>query len=159
VYANPDGLFDFVRLGTLPEWIAALGTVGALAFVAVGLHREREARQRDERDRDAAQARLIVAWPLDEIDPLPLGDIIYFAKLANYSQLPVRGITLTFQPGNLTKNISEQLPKQVSEHEFRVTGPTVPVPIGGRAMTLVFLDARGLRWRRTQDGDPERIVG
>jgi hypothetical protein len=50
------------RLGTIPDWIAALGTVFAF-FVALGLlTKEFAVRREAEEDRRRAQARLVNAW-------------------------------------------------------------------------------------------------
>jgi hypothetical protein len=49
--------------GTVPDWLAAVGTVAAFA-VALGLFRkEQKARREYEEDRRREQARLISAWP------------------------------------------------------------------------------------------------
>ena len=147
------------RWGTFPAWLAALGTVGALIGVAVGLNRERQARRRDERDRDAAQARLVVAWP--ERGANRMGSVLrYYATVANYSQLPVREVKMFYAPIDVPIELAVLPPNPESEtHAFDVPVDSEEVPNEGRAITLEFVDARGLRWRRPQNGDPERIIG
>jgi hypothetical protein len=58
-----------LKLGTLADWLAAVGTLAAFA-VALGLFRkEQKARREYEEDRRREQARLISAWP--EVPEVP----------------------------------------------------------------------------------------
>jgi hypothetical protein len=60
-------LTDFY--GTLPDWLAALGTIGAFFAGLRLLRKELEARRDDVEDRRSAQARLVAAW----VSPTPPG--------------------------------------------------------------------------------------
>jgi hypothetical protein len=53
---------DQDRLGTIPDWIAALGTVFAFLVALRLLFKELEARREYEEDRRRAQASRVVCW-------------------------------------------------------------------------------------------------
>jgi hypothetical protein len=51
-----------VEYGTLPDWLAGAGTVGALAVALVLLSQDLRARREVEEDRRRAQASRVVCW-------------------------------------------------------------------------------------------------
>jgi hypothetical protein len=138
---------DQDRLGTIPDWIAALGTVFAF-FVALGLlTKELAARREAEDDRRSEQARRVAAWTL----PGPVPEITHVLVMHNGSEEPVYAITLIMEdqdkPGSVTrKDFWDYLPpEERSKESSGSVGRPGPI-------TLSFTDAAGRRWTRYPDG-------
>ena len=100
--------FDF---GSVPDWVEAFGTSGALIYIAVQHHRDRqrdrtavEAAERAQRDNEARQARLIsvtLSWRFDhEGEPREQRWPGWLARLAvtNDSAEPIRNVRAILRP-------------------------------------------------------------
>ena len=141
---------DWIQWGTLPEWFAAIGTVGGL-FVALMLFRgEAHARHQQDEDRLRDLARHVAVWwdenqalTLRNGGPEPAYDVnIYHSREEGYTeQLPLL-YSLSLLP---------------PETEI-ATGATVPTPMGTFMFRLVFTDARGIRWVRESGGNLIRVA-
>lgn len=151
--------------GSVPEWIAAVGTV--LAFVlalALGLVQER-VRRRAERDEQVRQARLVVVG-----EPAPgTGDgttMALFVRVTNYSDAPIYGVrvSLTVEREDGAKRgtqFGERFvigPGEEEEYEFDI--PPGAGSISSNSPAAVFMDAAGRYWRRDCGlPEPQRILG
>lgn len=174
-FARPDGRIAVsvcswsINWGSLPDWLAAIGTVGSLGVVAIGLTREVKRRREDDRaaaaerrHATARQARLVTAvaraWSPQQVH----------VTVRNESQAPIFDVKpglLVADPetGQQTVPLAGRVLDFVAMH--RIAGGsgelqvalTVDEPLTAdpRAITdLIFTDANGLRWRRINNGQP-----
>jgi hypothetical protein len=134
------------RLGTIPEWIAALGTVAAF-FVALGLFaKELAARREQQEDQRRDQARRVTALA----QRWPGGAERHTLIMRNNSDEPASAITVVMEhpdkPGVITRQESwDLLPPGESPEKSAFFAPVGPI-------TLSFTDAAGRRWKRYPDG-------
>jgi hypothetical protein len=155
-----------VEWGSVAELLTGVGTValfGALLFAAL----EWRAGQAERRDEKADQARVVIAEPTKKIENERN------AVVRNYSSAPIFNLVVendrrTFIVGDRTlrTNYGPADPILVTVLEpgestvpFRIQGPeppSFPPPIG--SVILTFTDAHGRRWRKTGNGQPERVV-
>jgi hypothetical protein len=161
-----------IDCGSAPDWIAAVGTVGSLFVVVVGLLREVKRRRLDDeaaaaerRHTQAQQARLVTlisdAWELAGVRLI----------LRNDSQLPIfevrPGVLVADETGQHTIELPGQVRDPIRLH--RVVGGNGDLrllfethePLGAdpRSVTdLVFTDADGRRWRRMNNGQPTLVL-
>jgi hypothetical protein len=158
-----------VDLGTIPDWIAAFGTIGAFT-IAIGIY------WREVRDRHRSQAVLISAW-WSRVDPQgkdigsfgdaqPGADVGFRLWIRNSSQEAVYDCYLLAeaQPKEAGEsgNGAIQLGRFASYIDGQIVVAAGIVPpldtlqyfIDGKqisslgAMTIVFRDAAGRSWRR-----------
>ncbi|MEQ1699266.1 MAG: hypothetical protein ABMA25_04105 [Ilumatobacteraceae bacterium] len=134
-----------MELGTIPDWIGAIGTTGAF-IVAVGLL------GRELRDRRVAQARLVSAWvtEVDNNQQEPITSVV----VQNRSGEPVYEVTLSwFDPvahadvgegGEILIHLTV-LPPDTRQQ----AADSVPTRMGHLpALTLSFTDSSDRRWTR-----------
>jgi hypothetical protein len=151
---------DPTTWGTAADWVAAIGTVGALFFALVTLRTELRDRRTDRERNRKAQARRIIfrvwsEWPPETDsygDPLPVPpwNERLRARVTNYSDLPIHtarvhcefggeelvlNVTMLLQPGE--SRTAATKPKRVDE--LRELG----------RHTLYFVDAAGTSWARS----------
>jgi hypothetical protein len=134
-----------VQLGTLPDWIAAIGTTLAffVAFTVLAL---------DLKERRRRQAQQVTAW-------LDRGPAEVTLHVANSSEVPVYKVRVTPQ----------FLGQDYDVVSFPLLGPkTDQTPLrigvpGGQAVSneylgvkMVFADSAGRRWERARDGKLQR---
>jgi hypothetical protein len=149
--------------GTLPDWIAALGTVGALFAGLRLLRKELETRREDVEDRRRAQARLVAAWaspPERRHDRTKdTSAWVFYVLTRNGSDEPVRNVTVTFyrppssQPSSLEPVFRMRYPV-LSPQTTEEWGP-LPAerdPLVGPPVAIVFRDSQGYMWQRERDG-------
>jgi hypothetical protein len=88
-----------VNLGTLPDWLAAAGTVGAFWVTYLLLRKEQKARREFEAEQREAQARLVSAWTTFPQQALPYSDIqVADLVVKNMSTEPVYDLRATLIP-------------------------------------------------------------
>jgi hypothetical protein len=135
-----------VEVGTVADWIAAVGTVGAL-IVALSLL------WREQRDRRTAQARLVSTW-VSEVAVADSSEHPLSVIVQNRSNEPVYAVTIfqfdpvihhdVGQPGELIFHV-EVLPPDT---RLPATD-SVPTRMGHLpTLTLYFTDSAGHRWKR-----------
>jgi hypothetical protein len=140
--------------GTVPDWLAAVGTLLAFAVALRLLFKELDARRENEEDRRREQASRVAAWAR----PVGAGPNDHAMMLRNNSEQPVTAVRLVMEhpdmPEVVTREESWDLvpPGEQRVDDMWVTGPPGPV-------TLTFTDAAGHRWTRRPDGrlvEPDR---
>jgi hypothetical protein len=132
-----------------PDWIAALGTVGAFWATFALLRKEQKARREAEEERRREQASRVAIWT--QSVPAPGPSTTYFIVMRNNSEEPVSAITFVMehpdQPGRVIREDSWDLLPPGRHPGPATTEEYLPGPI-----TLSFTDAAGRRWTRYPDG-------
>jgi hypothetical protein len=152
-----------VNLGTLPDWLAAAGTVGAFWVTYLLLRKEQKARREFEDENRQAQARLVSAWITFPRQAGP-HSAVHVADLVvkNMSEEPVYDLRATLIPhSKLPEDDPEGAmgPDVIRFHfgimppEERGTTRIKDVPSEPLAVILAFTDAHGREWRRFHNGD------
>jgi hypothetical protein len=151
--------------GSVPDWVGALGTTGALlaavAVLALDLRRRRE----EIRHRERAQAELIAAWVETSSPTSSSTRTTYHVRIVNQSELPVYETMLRIE-----------WPRKTPGHHWGVgvvaPGADISKPIDFDAypddvhyqyvrsgmhplVSLGFIDAAGKPWRKYGDGKIE----
>lgn len=133
------------QLGTIPDWIAAIGTTLAffVAFAVFAL---------EVKERRRRQASQVAAW-LERAQP----DAIL--HIANSSEVPVYNIQVT--PQILGRDYETfKLPVLAPKKDDATR--TVPVPLNEEISNeylgakILFTDSSGRRWNRNRDGKLRR---
>jgi hypothetical protein len=156
--------------GTLPDWFAALGTVGAFIAGLLLLRKELDARREAQDDRRRAQARLVAAWASNPRRPEDESSVPEFVVVTrNGSDEPVYDVLvelfsrlLNFQPPGMSQRQQpvlrlgfDVLPPQYKEVQ-RVAQNQDGIP---GWLTISFRDSQGYRWRRHGNGWLELLEG
>jgi hypothetical protein len=160
--------------GSVPDWVAALGTVAAFLVALRLLAKELAARREQEEDRRRAQARLVNAWlamkwvkssdPDDELQ----GWII----VNNASDEPVYQVKLTVvrtdsgfasdpeAARGQAPTIEEDLPLPLlpQEHSERWAPAEWKLGTWHVVLGLSFTDSQGRRWKRVPDGSLTEVT-
>ena len=143
--------------GTLPDWLAAFGTVGAFVAGLRLLRKELDTRREAVEDRRRAQARLVSAWVSPArvrtgLEPEEV-DFGHTLTARNGSDEPVHNVMVKLyrmrQPQeNAGAFYFDVLPPQSTEERSFVRDP------GGLPWLLVswFTDAQGYSWERLPNG-------
>jgi len=163
-----------VEYGTVPDWLAGTGTVGALAVALVLLSQDLRARREVEEDRRRAQASRVVCW-LESVktvvDPLPPGTRVPLGArhleviLHNGSEEPVFDCRLhvdldpaaprTFRAGRRQLTLTERmLPPGQTRRPLSLPGADLP----HANAWMVFTDTSNQRWQRGHTGRLSRLV-
>jgi hypothetical protein len=157
--------------GTLPDYIAAVGTVGAFFGGIRLLRKELEARRDDVEDRRAAQARLVAAWvgpSHPEVDPDKSNPrTVSYILTRNGSSEPVANVWVTTRWKADRVNFSKSdRPARRPRHDinrlsaYAVIAPDTteterreaeksPIP---DEVEIEFTDSAGHRWIRHPNG-------
>ena len=157
-----------VAWGNAPEWLAGIGTVAAFGALLVAAL-EWRAGQAERRDNEADQARLIVAESVvDRVgDSMPwLRDC--GVKVHNRSSAPVydllvcqvdqnRMLVSMSADGQSTYN-TELQPGQATNYVRVYKGTSYDYCAPTNYVRFAFTDARGRRWARDGNSQPERIA-
>jgi hypothetical protein len=147
----------------VPDWVSALGQVAGAAgtFAAVVLalwvaRRDGRWRRAEQSDREAGQARLIIA-------DMHHDDGRWWVRTTNHSTAPVFDVEVVEvrHPNGISK--VEPVPGAPAEVIKLAAGEAIDRAItpGGDpsgVVVLRFLDAAGLRWRREGTAQPQRIL-
>lgn len=156
-----------IQLGTVADWVAALGTSGALLLTYYLLRKEiGEIRARDL-ERKAAQASLVSAWTLG-YGKRTEGDGV-IVRFQNASQLPIYSCTIVARA-----DAGEYPPSSASdaggayfsamapgEHGETFVIPAQDPPSDALLpppAKIMFTDATGAHWRRRADGRLESLA-
>jgi hypothetical protein len=151
-----------VELGTVPDWVAAGGTVFAF-FVALRLlDKELEVRREQQEDRRRAQARLVSKWIPEPEREGHTPNFVFAVMVRNGSEEPIYNVTITMAPpdsayaadpeagpteaGTLRYQRPVMAPGETFRDERRMV-PDLPGHLG-----VSFTDAAGRRWKRYPDG-------
>jgi hypothetical protein len=152
------------RWGTLPDWLAAVGTVGAFGITYLLLRKEQE-------DRRQAQARLVSAWLHRRLVQAKLGGEEIGESLRvemvfkNGSDEPVYDVKVTVVPrdgpfasdpdaapwpsaGTVRGRMSLLPPGEI----LMLDAPGISGQFESLAIGLSFNDAQGRRWKRLSKG-------
>jgi hypothetical protein len=130
-----------LQLGTLPDWILAIGTVFTL-FVAFAVFNS------DLKERRRRQASQVAAWLARNTSEVTL-------HVANSSEAPIYKVRVTPQ----------FLGQDYTKKSYPVLGPhaddtplSIPLP-GSQEVSneflgveMIFADSSGRRWKRTRNG-------
>jgi hypothetical protein len=163
-----------VEYGTLPDWLAGAGTVGALAVALVLLAQDLRARREVEEERRRAQASRVVCWPesaktvMQELPPgvaVPLGAHHLEVILHNGSDEPVFDCQVhveldAFAPrmfpyGSRRSTLTERmLPPGRTRRPLSLPGDDLP----HASIWMAFTDASNRRWQRGRSGRLSRMV-
>lgn len=146
----------WVDWGNVPEWIGAIGTVGALLVVASALRHEMQARREDAIDRETTQARLIsvrsTGGGTDE------DGYEYRAEVNNWSDQPIYDVELWMTHFDAPKTRRLVEPGKTAEFTFRAIRNTPGHPLDDAEPSVTFTDAAGRRWQRSEGVNLERIT-
>jgi hypothetical protein len=145
--------------GSVPEWIAAGGTLAAF-FVALRLlAKELVVRREAEEDRRRDQARMVSAWSFPELtgDAAPLKLDVYI-MVRNGSDEPVHDVRITLVPKDSPfaadpEQAREKAPWKAYDWDLLPPGGPIKVFIDFHSsapvvLGLTFTDSQGRRWRR-----------
>lgn len=161
---------DSDATGNLAEWVAALGTVGALLLTYRLLRHEINTRHQDEEERLWGQARRVIVSAGMRVssakDPTTgryLGpyEAQAVSEIRNDSAEPIVGCVLGHGLNSERFTVSEV--GVVAPGKPTSTGTSWPTPLADgeevRPFAVIrFTDARGRRWERTCDGALRRLA-
>ena len=139
-----------IQLGTLPEWFAAVGTVGAL-FVSLWLLKEqRDDRQADKEEKRAAQARQVSIWA-DGVEDSGTNFIVsYIAQ--NASGDPIYQVDArlpTGTQGTFIRYLGMMGPGERRRVRIMVGRSQ---PVGDKSPEIIFVDSNDRTWHRGRRG-------
>lgn len=150
-------------IGGISTALAFLGTLWLIRRESIDRRSDERARREERRDEEMRQARLVVASP-GASGGFSRGGTRYESvgiRVYNYSAEPVFDLSLSQNdlPGKTTAL------KMLHPGEEGIAGFS-ELPDGwskehstkSRSITVEFTDAGGRRWRRTDHGQPERVV-
>jgi len=169
-------------LTTAVEVWTAIGTVSGAVFTAgaVGVallisHRDWRRAEDDRRDREMAQARLIVVappggggnrhialsvtnWSTAPVFEVVVDFVVHYEDPA-LRGLPVGGTpeTVLVLPAGAHHVYSVQIVDPDGNPVVATATSPIHVPVR-RELSVTFLDAAGLKWRRAWPGQPQRVV-
>jgi hypothetical protein len=136
-----------VRLGDLPGWFAAIGTVGAFGISLWLLAQQMRDRRVQSAERRAAQARLVAAWEEDlDLEAKPFPQVVLMVR--NGSDLPVYNVSIQAAlgtRGTFVRGLGSMGPGET--RELRIA---LPSPPSADVITpaVTFADAGQQRWFR-----------
>jgi hypothetical protein len=157
--------------GTVPDWLAAIGTVAAFGVTYRLLRKELAAHRLYEEDRRRAQGRLVNAWL--ELRWRSNSEAEPWFTVKNASDEPVYQVKITIVPagsrfaadpeaargqtdmivGGEYRQLLPQESRQQSIDDVEWTFATWALVLG-----LSFTDSRGLRWERSPDGSLTEVT-
>lgn len=158
--------------GSVPDWLAAIGTLAAFGVALRLLAKELDARREQEEDRRRAQARLVNAWPTmkwRESD----GEAESWFVVVNASDEPVYQVKVTVVPRDSgfaadpeaargqVPTIEEDLPLPLRPQETSERWAPAESKLGTWhvVLGLSFTDSMGRRWKRYPDGRLVELSG
>jgi hypothetical protein len=151
-----------VAWGTVPDWTAAVGTVGSLVGLSIGLMQERSRRRQDEAgaareraDREASQARLVSTGLRVTNDA---GGTRFLVLVVNDSEAPIFDVEATVLEDGGTA-VARWSCDRVGPHGNETGDVRTPGPTPAAAnVTVTFTDNSGLRWQRAAQQQPVRLL-
>jgi len=141
-----------VDLGDLPEWVAAVGTVGALVGSLVLIGRQLSEWRRAAEDRRRRQAERVTAW-VWEVRPSATPHPLVVLRVANSNTSAVYATTVKIDvgvSGTFWRWLGSMGPMETRELEIPLPG----VPRSNLLEPdLAFTDGAGRRWLRKSGGE------
>ena len=167
----------------MPDWVEALGTTGALGYIAVQYQRSRTKDQEEKRDAEAAQARLVSYAPLwkrvDDTVSLTFdvnndsGQVIreVYVEVFDPNGTQLQPIEAELDPDGVLRfvgrvrywvrsvapGVHTQLIFFVRPDDVQTWMPAYPDFLPRMRHALRFTDGAGIQWRRREAGAPERV--
>lgn len=139
-----------IAYGTLPDWVAAIGTAGALIAAVVLLRDDRRIRRAQDEEHTRDQAQKIGTW-------ITSSDFsVYVINLRNASDLPIYNVTVEFgtpaghDPWTSATSWITMPPGETDQAPVSAeASPTGAVIL----YSTSFTDSAGRSWRRDASGD------
>lgn len=138
-----------IAYGSLPDWVAALGTAGALVAAVLLLRDDRRVRRSQDEERNREQAERIGTWIAAS------GSDSYVINLRNASDLPIYNVTVEFGTpaghdswASATSWITMPPGETETAQVAVAASPTGAVVLYGTS----FTDSAGRSWRRDASG-------
>jgi hypothetical protein len=164
------------RLGTIPDWIAGIGTFAAFLVTLRLLAKELAARREDREEERRQQASLVAVWVMFEVDSTNIVVDSYLA-LRNGSEQPIYDLRVTIVAEdspfasdpeavrNTDGTLKEAGPVTHTEsllppgdEPVRRDIPHELLPSSFTAPGLSFTDSHGRRWKRYPIGILEEVT-
>lgn len=149
----------------MPEWISAIGSLGAVVVALAIALREAALRRRALRDDERRLARLVVLGePAADSPQIGRTRDSLFATLHNFGEFPVHDVwvTLTMSRGGMRAGPvlhSIDMLGPGESYEFEFAAPDGPGGLASNSPEVHFLDAFGRHWRRTSgQSEPTRVL-
>lgn len=148
--------------GTVPDWIGAIGTAGALVAAVVVFSIELRHRREERKDAEKDQARLVAAWVTGPAGTSTLtshqSSMEYPVRIVNRSELPVYSCLVRLEwPGAPAGHhiLGTLAPGHDGTTQCGVPWSAVSVEVGTPTLSLGFTDAAGRPWRQYGAGKLE----
>ncbi len=139
-----------VQLGTLPEWFAAIGTVGALLISLYLLKEQRDDWQKERLEALSAQARQVTIWA-DSVEDNGSNLVVsYIAQ--NASGDPIYAVTArlpTGTQGTFIRYVGMMGPGERRRVRIMVGRAQ---PVGDKSPEILFADSNDRTWYRGRRG-------
>jgi hypothetical protein len=162
---------------SVTDWMQGWGTVAGAVFSALALAatvgllwHEMLVRRRDEEDRLAAQARMVLVSVLDARGDVDQGIAqMLIVNVRNHSQAPIIDVEVSASQKDGAAGGSDQFefhieaiePGQSDGDLWLLQSPVTAsrqTPITDQVNSRVaFTDAQGLRWQRVDRNQPQRL--
>jgi hypothetical protein len=159
-------------VGAWPDWISAIATVLGLTLAAIEYRRVRKEQRSEREEVKRQQARLVsVTDDCSEMPPVPESGA-WYATVKNNSDAPiydievrvvqrsldraVQAVTLSSTPGIFTAESIRELAGHSAEQVVMDVVDEIPNP--RPHVEIEFSDAFGVRWVRTADELPLRVI-
>ena len=144
------------ELGTVADWLEAIGTTGALLIGAVALRQELTDRHDDRERRRIAEARLVTLTDANRTGD-DEGRHIMTAECHNGTPVFITDVTLAFFAVDGRKALVAEL-DDLGPDETGVRDIDMPPDVThtGVRWALEWTDERGVRWLRTNRGQVRR---
>jgi hypothetical protein len=145
-----------LQYGTVPEWMAAIGTVGTLVVALYILMRELKQFRGERWDERRRQARLIAAWI--ELDPRRSTVSPYVRNLSDEPVMDIKVIAPTPVAGDIVVMERDLVPpRETVGDQVKVVEDVAKR--NKQSCVVLFTDAKGHRWRRDGGNPPELTSG
>ena len=141
-----------VTWGTVPDWLAAVGTVGALVAGLVLLRRQLSEYALSARERRATQASLILGWTVPPAKDEPQQAAVVVVRNASPSPVYKLMAFLRDESGDMRIVWASSPVGPSVERRIVVKFGHQHEPAAADIIELEFTDGSGLTWRRDTDG-------
>ncbi len=153
-----------MTLDQWPNWISAIGSLGAVCVALAVALREAILRRRSREDDDRRLARLVVVGePAIARAERMASDRSLFATVHNYGDFPIRDVIASLQ---ISRGEVDASPQHISiaflgpgeKQEFEFAVPDGPGEVSSGGLVVHMLDGLGRRWRLTAyQSEPTRL--
>lgn len=145
--------------GAVPDWVEALGTIGAFSITLLLLNGEIKARREMDEERLYRDARRVSTYVVRNKPDRADTNVMFIARVHNAGEMPIYDTTVFVGP-------FEDHPEEKEPHFVGVVSPdrTAGVELEGRLgdehfVDVVFTDSAGREWHRSGEGALERVIG